>query len=798
MENFFDKGLHYIGKNQTNVFVLNIGAMDGVMFDEMIGYTNTYNFKGLYVEPIPYLFEKLKNNIKGENNIFENVAISTYDGEIEMIMIKQEAIDDKKVHSCFYGMSAVYPPKNGLGSEFDKLTVEKYGEIIKVKCVTFETLMSRNNISEFDVIKIDAEGHDFKIFSQVNLEKYKPKIIRSEWICISEEEKKEFISILENFNYKYEIIGQDICALSNDFYNTLLLENKGIFIEDESKKHKGLDDITKTTIVTGLWDIKRDSLSNGWNRNFDHYLNNLKKLMKCQNNMIIYIEEKYRYFVESHRKSENTLIIIRELSWFKENSNFFDNIQKIRTNPDWYNQIDWLGESTQAKLEMYNPIVMSKIFLLNDAVILDKFNSEYLIWVDAGLTNTVHEGYFNHDKVIDKIHKYFNKFSFVCFPYDGKVEIHGFKYDEICRYSGGVVNKVARGGIFGGPKSSISTINNIYYTLLSDTLNNGLMGTEESIFTIMTYKYPELIQYYEIENNGLLGTFFENLKNEKLVPKVEKNFIINEHDKNNVALYVLTYNSPKQFEKLCISFEQYDNNFLLKPKKFLINNSLDRTTDNEYENLCLKYGFEEIKKDNIGICGGRQFVSEHSDENGFDYHIFFEDDMFFYLGNDMFCRNGFKRKVENLYDNIIDIVWKESFDFLKLNFSEFFGDNTKQWAWHNVPEKKRLEFFPENPYKTTNDLNASPFLNFKNIKSHNGLPYATGEIFYCNWPQIVSREGNKKMFLDVKWSYPYEQTWMSHIFQETMKGNIKPSILLATPTEHNRFDFYPSKERKEN
>ena len=62
MSNFFDKSLHYLGKNDQNIFVMNIGAMDGVLFDEMIGYTKSYKFKGLYVEPIPYLFEKLKNN----------------------------------------------------------------------------------------------------------------------------------------------------------------------------------------------------------------------------------------------------------------------------------------------------------------------------------------------------------------------------------------------------------------------------------------------------------------------------------------------------------------------------------------------------------------------------------------------------------------------------------------------------------------------------------------------------------------------------------------------------------------
>jgi hypothetical protein len=178
--------------------------------------------------------------------------------------------------------------------------------------------------------------------------------------------------------------------------------------------------------------------------------------------------------------------------------------------------------------------------------------------------------------------------------------------------------------------------------------------------------------------------------------------------------------------------------------------------------------------------------------------MFFEDDMFFYNGKDEFCRNGFQRKIKNFYTTVFEIIEKENFDFLKFNFSEFFGDNRKQWAWHNIPANVRADLFPDNPVKEDGDIEKASFLNYTNIKSHKGLPYATGEIYYCNWPQIVSREGNKKMFIDTKYSYPYEQTWMSHFYQDTVKGNLKPGILLATPTEHNRFEFYSKEERREN
>lgn len=560
--------------------------------------------------------------------------------------------------------------------------------------------------------------------------------------------------------------------------------------------------MNKTTIVTGIWDLNRASLSEGWNRSFDHYLSHLERLMKCDNNMIIYIEAKYKSFVEQRRKSENTLIIIRELDWFKNNGDMYKKIQSIRTNPDWYNQVGWLAESTQAKLDMYNPVVMSKMFLLNDATILDPFNSSHLIWVDGALTNTVHEGYFWKDNIINKISDIFSDFSFVCFPYDGKLEIHGFNYPEMCKYTGSDVDKVARGGIFGGPKDSISEINNIYYGLINDTLNEGLMGTEESIFTIMTYKYPELIQYFEINNDGLLQTFFEAVKNGTAIPKREKQYTPEKKEIKNIdkiALYVITFNSPKQFEALIDSMLAYDEDFIKKPiKKYLLDNSVDLTTTPKYLELCEKYGFEHIKKDNIGITGGRQFIAEHFDSTDLDAYLFFEDDMLFSNDKIGVCKNGFKRYTTNLYKKVNEIVKNEQFDFLKFNFTEFFGNNSTQWSWYNVPADFRKSHWPKNPKlpEIGLDLNA-PKTVFKNIKSYNGISYATGEIYLCNWPQMMSREGNYKCYIETKFASPFEQTIMSFVYQETIKGNINPGLLLLTPTEHNRFDFYDGNLRKE-
>jgi hypothetical protein len=545
------------------------------------------------------------------------------------------------------------------------------------------------------------------------------------------------------------------------------------------------------TLVTGLWDIGRGDLQEGWSRSFQHYLDKFQQLLQVDLNMIIFGDKELQEFVLNNRSSENTQFVIRDLSWFK-NNDFYDKIQKIRTNPDWYNQIGWLTNSTQAKLEMYNPLVMSKVYLLHDAKILDKFDSEYMFWIDAGLTNTIHPGYFTHDKVLDKLPQLVNNFHFVCFPYETNSEIHGFKYKELCDLAGKPVNMVARAGFFGGKKDVISEINSIYYGLMNDTLSQGLMGTEESLFTIMAYKYPNLITYSEIENNGLMGKFFEDLKNMTVETKIND-------IGSDIGLYVITFNSPKQFETLIESMLDYDPSFLTKTKKYLLNNSTDLTTTERYDQLCDQYGFEHIKKDNIGITGGRQFIAEHfNEQNNLSHYYFFEDDMFFYNGGDVTCKNGFVRKIKNIFDNTLKIIKEENFDFLKLNFSEFYGSHNKQWAWYNVPQSFRESHWVNNPRLPEHGLDAnSPNLEFKHIKSYNGIPYATGEIYLCNWPIVMSKEGNYKCYLKTKYSTPYEQTLMSHCYQEMVKGNITGSVLLATPTDHNRFDFYDGNLRKE-
>lgn len=587
--------------------------------------------------------------------------------------------------------------------------------------------------------------------------------------------------------------------------NNLNTDEKNTLIEYLSTPQLNITN-NDITLVTGLWDIGRVG------RDFNHYIEHFKNFLDIPMKMFIYVPKELEYLVWEKRSKENTHVRIFELSDIKDNlyAPFWDKTQEIRTNSEWLHQTGehgWLPNSPQASNEWYNPIVQSKMFMLHDAKIMNVFDTDYFLWLDAGISNTVYEKYFSDNKCLDKITPYLSTFLFLSYPYEANNEIHGFDFKAINKYARKKVTYVCRGGLFGGHKDFLSQANGTYYTLLQDTLNSGYMGTEESIFSIMAHLEPHIYRRYALDDNGLIVKFVQALLNDevKLENSGTRAHILPKGTyiphKTKTSLYMLTFNFPEQIEHTFKTWEENSMDWFDKPRKILLDNSTDEAAIEDNKLIAHQYGFEYISLEgNKGINGGRLFAAKHFDESDSDYYFFFEDDMGLNPANDTgSCRNGFKNHIPNLYQNVHEIMVREEFDFLKLSFTEVYMDNNIQVSWYNVPQEFRSFLWPDYDQLPVSGLDPyAPRTKFDKIEVHNGVSYISGEIYYCNWPMIVSRAGNKKMFLDVEWAHPYEQTWMSYMFQETVKGNIKPAVLLASPVLHNRIVYYKPEERREN
>ena len=84
--------------------------------------------------------------------------------------------------------------------------------------------------------------------------------------------------------------------------------------------------MSKITLVTGIWDIGRGNLTEGWSRNFQHYLDKLSSLLEVEENLIIFGDEQLREFVFNKRNPKNTQFIPRSLDWFIK-TDYYDKIQ---------------------------------------------------------------------------------------------------------------------------------------------------------------------------------------------------------------------------------------------------------------------------------------------------------------------------------------------------------------------------------------------------------------------------------------------------------------------------------------
>ncbi|MEZ5420156.1 MAG: FkbM family methyltransferase [Vicinamibacterales bacterium] len=225
-DDLFDQALHRLGLAFADPYFVQIGAMDGVSFDDFHGYVRMYGWAGLLVEPVPWQFERLKAayaSLPGgaTRYAFEPAAVAAHDGTVDMLVIDRAAVDDGRVAPCFGGMSAIWPPRNGLASDGDAAVVRAFGRRLTVPCLTLPTLLARHGVGRLDILCIDAEGWDFAILRQLDVEHLRPAVIRCEWINLDAGERQAALDWLRARGYVARVAGQNLDAVDRTFWQVL-------------------------------------------------------------------------------------------------------------------------------------------------------------------------------------------------------------------------------------------------------------------------------------------------------------------------------------------------------------------------------------------------------------------------------------------------------------------------------------------------------------------------------------------------------------------------------------------------
>jgi len=245
--------------------------------------------------------------------------------------------------------------------------------------------------------------------------------------------------------------------------------------------------IKNPTIVTALFDIGRD----GWESyglSYNSYIMWMKNLLMYDTKMVIYTEEKFLDKIKEKRslcdpKFEKTIFVLKNIEELDSYGLYFDAVDSLMKSEDFNTKkIFNVPEMTKP---LYNIVIFNKPFYIRESIEKKHFDSDFFIWLDAGVLREGVEDIIKNWPNIDKINENFSdKITF--FSHQTPVPYIEPKLHLVSQY------RFIHGGCFFVPNNGV--INDFIDDLKKEIefyLKEGLVGSEEKYLDFCAHNKPE-------------------------------------------------------------------------------------------------------------------------------------------------------------------------------------------------------------------------------------------------------------------------------------------------------------------
>jgi FkbM family methyltransferase len=197
--------------NEVNVVV--VGANNGEIPDFLTNHLLKANVTGILIEPVSYLYEKLKIKFAGANNLkIENSAIYKRNGKKKIYRLnKPEYFPHWSEGLGTLKKNIILDHKNQIRD------IEKHIVNETVNCITFDKLFKKHGLKEIQLLQIDTEGSDYEILMSLDLEQYRPDMIILEYLHMTFYQYYALVKFLRARNYKVikNLSSLDLMAIDN-------------------------------------------------------------------------------------------------------------------------------------------------------------------------------------------------------------------------------------------------------------------------------------------------------------------------------------------------------------------------------------------------------------------------------------------------------------------------------------------------------------------------------------------------------------------------------------------------------
>ncbi|MDX2170753.1 MAG: FkbM family methyltransferase [Deltaproteobacteria bacterium] len=502
-EDIADLTLHHMGRTGAQPFWVVIGAMDGVTFDDLSGYISLYRWCGLFVEPIPELFRRLRAHYEAApqaaGNRYANCAVAEHDGTVEMLTIDQDAVDRGEVHAAFGGMSAIYPPRNGLASSGDAAVVAKYATRIQVPCLTLATLFARHAVERIDVLAIDAEGWDYRILRQLDFATYRPTLIRCETCNLPADERTAVEQLLSEQGYVLRTEGQNLDAVAREYWDAMRQPARPAAVHAPPSDRP-------PTLVTALFDVSAGASDLRLRHAFQRYVDALKLLLRVRWPMVVFTQPELAELVGRHRAGADTYLVRRPLSMLDEFP-FAAELRALRGERDLP-----AGVAGQPR---HAAFALSKQFFLNDASIFQPFGAGPHFWVDGDIAATIGDpAALLTDECGSNLRSLtqHNQMLYCGRPLRPDTDCQQFSLEAMTALAGCQPTVLIDGRFFGGTPLAVNAVNGAYYGYLASSVRAGWVGSEEHVLTLVAASRASTGGVQSVDARDGLRAVFERLQ----------------------------------------------------------------------------------------------------------------------------------------------------------------------------------------------------------------------------------------------------------------------------------------------
>ncbi|MBD0258347.1 MAG: FkbM family methyltransferase [Cytophagales bacterium] len=182
-----------------NLFFIQIGSNDGKTNDPIHEFIKGYNWKGILVEPVEYLFNRLLTTYAGCAEMrFENLAINARKGTRRFYQLKATTDPDVPSWSSLLGSFRKSVVLKNIGSAPG---LKKYLFSEKVNCISFKSLLRKHGVTKIDFLHIDTEGYDYEVIKSIPFRELKPQLILFEHLHLTRTEYDKCIRLLHRNHY---------------------------------------------------------------------------------------------------------------------------------------------------------------------------------------------------------------------------------------------------------------------------------------------------------------------------------------------------------------------------------------------------------------------------------------------------------------------------------------------------------------------------------------------------------------------------------------------------------------------